>query len=80
MYTPNFSLTIDEQLMPLKTRCRLITYMPNKPDKYGIKFWMCVDNQTKYVYNVLPYLGAHDRFARGVNSLAQDVVLRLLDS
>ena len=38
VYTPNFSLTIDEQLMPLKTKCRLITYMPNKPDKYGIKF------------------------------------------
>ena len=28
---------------------------------------------------MLSYLGAHYRFARGVNSLAQDVVFRLLD-
>ena len=28
-YTPDAYLTIDEQLLPLKTRCKMITYMPN---------------------------------------------------
>lgn len=79
VYTPNMSLTIDEQLLPLKTRCRLITFMPNKPDKYGLKFWVMVDTETKYVVNILPYLGAQEREQRGTRTLAEDVVSRLVD-
>ena len=37
-YTPTFSLTIDKQIMPIKNRCPFVVYMPNKPDKFGIKF------------------------------------------
>ena len=54
----DYSLTIDEQLMPSKSRCSFATYMPNKPDKYGIKFWVLVDVKSKYVSNIFPYLGA----------------------
>ncbi|XP_066257793.1 piggyBac transposable element-derived protein 4-like [Euwallacea similis] len=32
-------------------------YMPNKPNKYGIKIVMLCDNATKYVTNASPYLG-----------------------
>ena len=31
--------------------------MPIKPDKFGIKFWMAVDAETKYLSNNFPYLG-----------------------
>ena len=31
--------------------------MPNKPDKFGIEFWMAVDAETKYLYSSFPYLG-----------------------
>ena len=31
--------------------------MPNKPDKFVMKFWMAVDVETKYFYNSFPYLG-----------------------
>ena len=31
--------------------------MPNKPDKFSIKFWMTVDVESKYLYNRFPYLG-----------------------
>ena len=79
VYTPSMFLTIDEQLLPLKTRCRLITFMPNKPDKYGLKFWVMVDTETKYVVNILPYLGAQEREQRGTKTLAEDVVSRLVD-
>ena len=52
--------------------------MPNKPDKYGIKFWMVVDVESKYVYNVLPYLGGYEKKSRNGIRLADDTVLRLM--
>lgn len=78
MYVPHFSLCIDEQLMPLKTRCKFIVYMPNKPDKFGMKFWILADNKSKYVCNMLPYLGAIERTARGTRSLSNYVVHTLV--
>ena len=41
------SLTVDEQLMPLKSHCSFVTFMPYKPDKYGVKFWVLADVKTK---------------------------------
>jgi len=35
------SLTVDEQLMLLKSRCPLITFMPKKLDKHSIKEKCC---------------------------------------
>ena len=37
-YKPGAAITVDEQLFPTKTRCRFTQYMPNKPNKFGIKF------------------------------------------
>jgi hypothetical protein len=51
------NLTADEQLFPSKAKCRFTEYMANKPDKFGIKFWMLVDNDIKYLCNAFPYLG-----------------------
>jgi len=48
---------VDEQLLPTKTRCPFIQFMPNKPDKFGIKFWNLVDLKSKYLLNSYPYLG-----------------------
>ena len=31
--------------------------MPNKPDKFGIKFWMAADEKTKYMMNSFSYKG-----------------------
>ena len=77
-YTPEAYLTIDEQLLPLKTRCKMITYMPNKPDKFGFKFWILAEVNTKFVCNIFPYLGASERSERGDEPLADFVVLRLM--
>ena len=78
-YNCKFFLTIDEQLMPVKSRCPFITFMPNKPDKYGIKFWVLADVETKYVANIIPYLGAQEREERGGTPLAESVMLKLTD-
>ena len=31
--------------------------MPNKPDKFGLKFWLMCEVNSKYCFNGFPYLG-----------------------
>ena len=70
-------LTMDEQLMPLKSRCSFVTFMPNKPDKYGVKFWVLTNVETKYVSNIDVYLGAQEKELRFGAPLALSVVVNL---
>ena len=76
-YLPNPYITIDEQLFHCKARCRFIQYMPKKPDKFGIKFWMVVDAETKYLYNGFPYVGK-DEIRDTSLSLATHVMMKLM--
>lgn len=57
-YKPGSYLTIDEQLLGFRGRCPFRIYIPNKPNKYGIKIVMVVDNSTKYMVDAEPYLGS----------------------
>ena len=51
--------------------------MANKRDKFGIKFWMLVDNDTKYLCKSFPNLGKDElRFAN--ESLPENVVMGLM--
>lgn len=75
-YIPEESLTIDEQLFPTKARCRFTQYMPNKPDKFGIKFWILADLNTKYCLNMKPYLGKDEQ---RTENLATHVVMTLME-
>ena len=52
--------------------------MPNNPDKFGIKFWMAADVQTKYMLHSFPYLGKHHSRPAGI-TLGEHVVLRLTE-
>ena len=47
VHAPSFSFTIDEQLLPIKSHCPFIVYMPNDPDKFVTKFWMLVEVDSK---------------------------------
>lgn len=47
-YSPGQFVTVDEQLVASKTRCRFTQFMPNKPDKFGIKFWILGDVQNRF--------------------------------
>ena len=51
--------------------------MPNKPDKYGVKFWVLADVETKYVSNIDVYLGAQEKEQRDGVPLAESVVVNL---
>ena len=59
-YQPEENITIYEKLFPTKSRCRFIQYMPNIPDKFGIKFWLAVDVESKYILNAILYLGKNE--------------------
>lgn len=50
-------LDMDEQLFSSKFKFKLIQNMPNKPDRFGINFWMLVDVGLKFICNVFLYLG-----------------------
>ena len=50
--------------------------MSSKPDKFGIKFWILADVETKYCYNVLPYLGKDETRTTG---LGTHVVMKLAE-
>ncbi|GBN43991.1 hypothetical protein AVEN_174310-1 [Araneus ventricosus] len=68
------NLVVDERLFPSKARCKFIQYMPNKPDKFGIKFWMLVDVDSKFMCNAFPYLGKDKS-----RSETENVVIRFLN-
>ena len=76
-YYPQAEITVDEQLLPCKARCKFIQYMSKKPDKFGIKFWLLVDLETKYLINGFPYLGKDEE--RGNLPVSTAVVLRLVE-
>ena len=76
--TPNVFITVDEQLLPCKARCKFIQYMADKPDKLGLKFWIAVDVERKYFYNGFPYLGKNEARSDDVG-VPTDVVLKLMD-
>lgn len=56
-FNPYKCVTVDEQLVAFRGRCAFRQYMPSKPAKYGLKFWLCVCAETSYVYKIQPYLG-----------------------
>ena len=73
-YVPEFSLTVDEELMPLKTRCQFVNFMTNQPDKNDIKVWLLVEVESKSIVTCIPYHGKPETRNR---PLSVDVVLDL---
>ena len=56
-YIPGSEVTIDEQLIGFTGKCPFRIYIPNKPDKDGIKFPMMCDANSKYMIDAAPYIG-----------------------
>ena len=76
-YNPSSCVTIDEQLLGFHGRCSFRQYMPSKPEKYGLKFWVCTCAKTSYVWKIQPYLGKQAGAAPETNQGAR-VVLDLV--
>ena len=77
-FNPGAFMTIDEQLYPTKVRCKFIQYMANKPDKFGIKFFLLANVEKPYVCNGFPYLGSDDTRPPDIQ-MAHHVVKQLID-
>jgi hypothetical protein len=78
-------LTIDEMMVQYKgSYCPIRQYMPKKPEKWGIKFWVLANSASKFIYCFEVYCGknleAEVRVAvpRGEASAAYRVVMKLL--
>ncbi|GBP03501.1 PiggyBac transposable element-derived protein 4 [Eumeta japonica] len=56
-YKPGSYITVDEQLVGFRGRCPFRMYIPNKPNKYGLKLVMVADSSTKYMCNAIPCMG-----------------------
>jgi len=50
--------------------------MRNKPDKFGIKFWILADSGSKYMCNASPYLGRVEERAPD-ESIGELVIMNL---
>ena len=57
LYSPGACVTVDEMLAAFRGRVPFKMYIPSKPAKYGIKFFMVNDAASQYALNAIPYLG-----------------------
>ncbi|KAG0431254.1 PiggyBac transposable element-derived protein 4 [Dictyocoela muelleri] len=55
LYSPNQELSIDEGICKYQGRYSFKTYMPNKPIKVGMKFYILADSKTSFVLNFRLY-------------------------
>ncbi|KAJ0172478.1 hypothetical protein K1T71_011617 [Dendrolimus kikuchii] len=78
-YIPSECLTLDEQLVAFRGRCRFIMYLPNKPAKFGIKIFMVADTKYPYIYNFEVYCGDQPEGPFHVSNKVADVTNRLLE-
>ena len=69
-YLPNQELSLDEGIMPYKGRLSIKIYSPQKPDKYGVKFYFLCEAASGYVYSFSVY--------RGVSQSLKEIVYTLL--
>ena len=63
--------------LKFRGRCSFRQYMPSKPGRYGIKFWILADAENHCCYNAFPYLGNEgDKIA---TNLGATVVKKLVE-
>ena len=57
-YNPSNDLTVDEQLLSFRGRCKFRMYIKSKPDKYGLKIITLNDAQTFYlvIFFIISYI------------------------
>ncbi|KAL4466164.1 hypothetical protein ABPG72_011042 [Tetrahymena utriculariae] len=79
-YYPGEFLAIDEGMIPFNGKVAFKVYNPDKPDKFGIKEYVCCDSQNAYTLESQLYYGNHENeeFPEVTLSKTNEVVLNLL--
>ena len=75
-FKPGKELSIDEAMIKFKGRHFIKQYMPNKPDKWGIKVYYIADAKTGYLLKGNIYLGKKESTNKDF-LLGEQVVLNL---
>ena len=65
------------KLLPCKARCKFSQYIVNEPHKFGLKFWLAVDIQMKYLFNGFLFAGKNKTRNPNV-SVPTDVALKMI--
>ena len=73
IYIPEKNLSLDEGIMPFKGKLNFKTYNPDKPVKYGIKFYILTEAETGYVHNFSIYSGEGNTTNGIVHKLCEDI-------
>lgn len=76
-YTPYHYVTVDEKLEAFRGRCAFRQYMPNKPNKYGIKIFALCDSKLFYTSTMEVYVGKQPEGPFKVDNSPSAVVERL---
>ena len=77
-YNPNVIITIDEQLLHCRERCKFIQYMPNKSVSSAQSFgWPLIYVMSKYLNNEFLFL-RKDLTRSADASFPMDVVMKLM--
>lgn len=81
-YSPSEYVTVDETLLSFRGACPFKTYIPSKPDKYGLKIMSLCDARTFYFLRGIPYTGKDNRIKKrpGDLPLPAQYVLHLTES
>jgi hypothetical protein len=80
-------VTVDKMMIRYKgSYCPARQYMPNKPEKWGVKVWYLADSKSKFVYNFEIYCGKNANGPKrqasarvGEGNMARNVVLGLME-
>ena len=76
-YEPRGQLSVDVSLQPFKGRLVYKQYIPSKPKKWGMKFWVLCDSETRFCLNWNQYVG-HEGNGGVRESLSERVVKDLV--
>ncbi|ELP84421.1 hypothetical protein EIN_194740, partial [Entamoeba invadens IP1] len=60
-FTPSTTLSVDEHLCAFKGKIWAKVFIKSKPQRYGIKFWMCRVCESGMVINLQMYCGKCDK-------------------
>jgi hypothetical protein len=73
-------LSIDEAIVSFKGRIWFLQYLPNKPNKWGMKAYSLADSVTGYTFNWM-LAGKDDSLDTSDNrTVTHAIVLRLLEA
>ena len=62
LYCPSQTISVDECMIPYRSRRSCECYDPSKPIKWGIKVWMACDAKSGYAYNLDVYSATEKDF------------------